>query len=193
MQITRKRFAEERADHQRQLQTTEEQQRAYNLQQERKFNAEQIRINDQISNDKYERDQEIKIAAEKTERKEAENRARMEEVIARTDRRDQESRELLERLFQSLHTQTPLICDGTAASVSALTAPTDTSTPSRKRTKLADNLTAMTSRMDSSDTSTETNPVSAESLSENYNPPDPSPRTAKNHDARKRMNKIILE
>ena len=34
MQITRERYAEERADHKRQLQITEEQRRAYNLQQE---------------------------------------------------------------------------------------------------------------------------------------------------------------
>ena len=117
----------------------------------------------------------------------------MEEVTARTDCKDQESRELLERLFQSLHTQTPLICDGTAASVSALTTTTDTSTPSGKRKKPGDNSTAMTSRMGSSDTSTETNPISAESLSDNYNPLDSSPQTAENHDARKRMSNILFE
>ena len=119
----------------------------------------------------------------------------MEEVTARTDRKDQESRELLERLFQSLNTQTPLICNGTAATVSALTTTTDTdaSTPSGKRKKPGDNSTAMTSRMGSSATSTETNPVSAESLSDNYNPPDPSPQTAENHDAWKRINNTLFE
>ena len=180
MKITLKRFAAERADHQRQLQPSEEERRVYNIKQDRKFNKEQIRINNQISDEKYYRDKEIEIAAEKTEQREAENRARMEEVTARTDRKDQESRELLERLFQSLNTQTPLICDGTAASVSALTITTttdnDNSSPSGKRKKPGDNSTAMTIRMDSSEITNETNQIGTESRSDNYNPPDAPPR-----------------
>ena len=121
----------------------------------------------------------------------------MEEVTARTDRKDLESREFLERLFQSLNTQTPLICDGTAASVSALTTTTttdnDNSSPSGKRKKPGDNSTAMTTRMDSSEMSNETNPIGAESLSDNYNPPDAPPRIAENHDARRRINNSLFE
>ena len=119
----------------------------------------------------------------------------MEEVTARTDRKDQESRELLEILFQSLNTQTPLLCNGTAASVSALTTTTDkyNSTPSGKRKKPGDNLTAMTTRMDSSEMSNETNPIGAESLSDNYNPPDAPPRISENHDARRHINNSLFE
>ena len=180
MKLTIERFAADRADFQRQLKSSEEERRTYTLKQDQKFDEERIRINNKIADDKYYRDKEIEIAAEKTEQREAVNRARMEEVTARTDRKDLESRELLERLFQSLNTQTPLICDGTAASVSALTTTTttdnDNSSPSGKRKKPGDNSTAMTIRMDSSEITNETNQIGAESLSDNYNPPDAPPR-----------------
>ena len=59
--------------------------------------------------------------------------------------------------------------------------------------KPGDNSTAMTSQIDSSVASTETNPVGAESLSENYNPVDPSPRTAQKHDVWMSMNTLNIE
>ena len=197
MKLTIERFAADRADFQRQLKSSEEERRTYTLKQDQKFDEERIRINNKIADDKYYRDKEIEIAAEKTEQREAVNRARMEEVTARTDRKDLESREFLERLFQSLNTQNPLICDGTAASVSALTTTTttdnDNSSPSGKRKKPGDNSTAMTIRMDSSESTNETNQSGTESRSDNYNPPDAPPRISENHDARRHMNNSLCE
>ena len=64
------------------------------------------------------------------------------EATARTERKDQENRELIQKLFQTLQTVTLVIIEGTVATISPLTKDSNTS---RKQTKTGEELTAITS------------------------------------------------
>ena len=115
----------------------------------------------------------------------------MEEATARTERKDQENCELMQKLFLTLQTTTPVIVNRIVATLSTLT---DDSKINRKRPKTGEELTAMSSQMEDSTTSTDTIPgLSAESLSDNYNPGNSSPCIAQHHNVWKCMNRPKIE
>ena len=67
LQLVQERYKEEKAERNRIIKIAEEQRREENILQQRRFNAEQVQVQNQISDDRFDRDKGLEATTARTE------------------------------------------------------------------------------------------------------------------------------